>query len=149
MADLTLTGTKVNVCHERDLVNNVLAAVAITGGQVCYVVAATGKANLASAAAASTAQVGGLAIPTKQSGSSGGVGQPVALAQDAEVEGFDLSGLAYWAPIYLSNNAGKLADAAGTVSVVVGRVIPTTELDASGNPRKLLRFRVPFNTVAS
>ena len=38
--------------------------------------------------------------------------------------GFALTALAYDAIVYLSDTDKKLADAAGTVSTIVGRVIP-------------------------
>lgn len=42
------------------------------------------------------------------------------------LEGFALSALAYDAAVYLSDTDKTLADGAGTVSKVVGRVIPAT-----------------------
>ncbi len=40
------------------------------------------------------------------------------------IDGFALTALAYDAIVYLSDTDKKLADAAGTVSTIVGRVIP-------------------------
>jgi uncharacterized protein with beta-barrel porin domain len=42
------------------------------------------------------------------------------------VDGFALTALAYDAIVYLSDTDKTLADAAGTVSTIVGRVIPAT-----------------------
>lgn len=42
------------------------------------------------------------------------------------VDGFALTALAYNAAVYLSDTDKTLADAAGTVSTTVGRVIPAT-----------------------
>ena len=42
------------------------------------------------------------------------------------MDGFDVSALAWDADIYLSDTDGRIADAAGTVSTKVGRVIPGT-----------------------
>lgn len=49
-----------------------------------------------------------------------------------EVDGFDLDGLDYDDPVYLSDT-GTLADAAGTIALEIGRVVPgtATQLGAS------------------
>jgi hypothetical protein len=148
VANLTVTPAKVGVAWADARLRNRLAGVAINGGDAC-VVNSSGLAVLSNSGAAGTSQFNGIAIPTKNSGYSAGVGQAVELIEEGEVEGFDLSGLAYEAPVYLSDTAGKLADAAGTKSVVVGRVVPTSERDASGNPRKLLYVHRPYNTVVT
>ena len=54
------------------------------------------------------------------------------------IEGFDLAALAYDAVVYLSDTDKKLADAAGTVSTVVGRVIPATATTTGTAYDKLL-----------
>lgn len=43
--------------------------------------------------------------------------------------GYDVSGLNYDDPVYLSNTAGTLSSAAGDNSVVVGRVVSVTDPD--------------------
>ena len=55
------------------------------------------------------------------------------------IDGFDLSGMNYDAPVYLSDTNKKLDTAAGTVSTVVGRVEagPCTTLGTAAD--KLLR----------
>lgn len=56
---------------------------------------------------------------------TGGIAGEAATAISAgEVAGFDLSGLNFGAPVYASDTDKTLADAAGTVSTVVGRVYP-------------------------
>jgi hypothetical protein len=52
-------------------------------------------------------------------------GQPVTAVRRGTLDGFTFS-QAYDAAIYLSDTDGTLADAAGTVSTVVGRVVPGT-----------------------
>ena len=42
---------------------------------------------------------------------------------NGEMDGFDLSGLAFGADVFLSNTVGAIADVAGTTSKTVGRVI--------------------------
>ena len=58
-----------------------------------------------------------------------GAGQPVDVMVRGHIAGFDFTSQAYDTTLYLSNTAGLLADAAGTVSVVVGRVLPLTDKD--------------------
>jgi hypothetical protein len=48
----------------------------------------------------------------------------VAGEAKGEVAGFDLSALSFGASVYASNTDKALADAAGTVSTVVGKVYP-------------------------
>lgn len=50
-------------------------------------------------------------------------GEPVTAVRRGVLDGFTFS-QAYNAPIYVSDTDGRLADAAGTASKVVGRVIP-------------------------
>jgi hypothetical protein len=54
-------------------------------------------------------------------------GQPVPVLVRGVVFGFTVSGLAYDAAVYVSDTAGSLADAAGTTSLVAGRVVPLTD----------------------
>lgn len=50
-------------------------------------------------------------------------GEPVTAVRRGVLDGFTFS-QAYNAPIYISDTDGRLGDAAGTASKVVGRVIP-------------------------
>lgn len=53
------------------------------------------------------------------------VGQAITVLREGIVDvGEALAALAIGAPVYLSDTDGTLADTAGTVSVVVGRVVP-------------------------
>jgi hypothetical protein len=49
------------------------------------------------------------------------------LMREGDLAGWDLSGLNYDAAAYLSNTPGALADAAGTVTALVGRVAGLTD----------------------
>lgn len=67
------------------------------------------------------------------------VGQAVTVVRDGLLDvGDALDALAFGAPVYLSDTDGTLADAAGTVSVIVGRVVPG---HGSLTADKLLRVR--------
>lgn len=59
-------------------------------------------------------------------------------------DGYDLSGLAFNAPVYLSNTLGELADAAGTVAVVVGRVTSVRATTFGSVPDKILKVVAPI-----
>jgi hypothetical protein len=120
MADIASTAAQVEPVVVGDAeIRTAIAAVAITKGQAVYINSA-GKAALSNAGAAGTAKFRGMALETV------GAGQAVSIMRKGEVAGFDLSGMAYDDPVYLSNTAGALGTAAGTVSVVIGRVVPLT-----------------------
>lgn len=126
MADLTLTEAQIGMVDPSKAITiQGIAAAAITAGTPFYINATTGKATAADASAAGTAGVRGIAT------TSVGAGSPVTGLRKGGLYGFDLSGEDYDAAIYLSDTAGKLADAAGTVSVVVGRVLPLTDQSAT------------------
>jgi hypothetical protein len=119
MADIALVAANVGRSHKTgEEVFSFTAGVAITRGQAVYFVTSTGKLALADASAAGTAQFRGIALQTAQ------IGQPVDVIMRGFVSGFTISGLAYEALVYLSDTAGALANAAGTVTVPAGRVLP-------------------------
>jgi len=65
-------------------------------------------------------------------------GMPVTAVRRGVLDGFAF-GQAYDAPIYVSDTDGRLGDAAGTVNVVAGRVIPGAgELNGSAFAKLLL-----------
>lgn len=73
-------------------------------------------------------------------------GETVTAVRKGRLDGLNLDGLAYNAPVYVAD-AGGLADAAGTVATVnAGRVIPGRANLPSGNADKLLE--VDFQSVA-
>ena len=70
---------------------------------------------------------------------TGGVsGEPATAIYAGEIAGFDLSGLAFGATVYLSDTDKTLADAAGTVSTAIGKVYPGL---ASTTFDKILKVR--------
>lgn len=122
MADLTSTAEQVRLVQvDNSEFYSVIASVAITAGQVVYFNTSTGKADLADASVAGTATARGVALRTV------GAGQAVTIVKRGKVAGFDLSAQSYDDEIFLSDTAGALADAAGTVSVSCGRVVPSSE----------------------
>lgn len=98
--------------------------------------AADGRVTPANGSGAGEATFEGIAV-----NKSTRIGEAITVVRDGLLDvGNALSALAIGALVYLSNTDGTLADAAGTVSVVVGKVVP-----AWGNPPsgadKLLRVR--------
>ena len=117
--------TGVNVHLIDDTMNerySVVVTEAVTNGQVGYVLS-TGKYGVADANAAGKQQARGLFI--EAAGANGGS----TLLKRGRVGGFDLSALAYDALVYLSDTAGALDTAAGTMSVTIGRVVPMSDSD--------------------
>lgn len=116
MTDITILSTGIaEVFADKNDVFDMIAAEAITAGQPVYQTTA-GKAGIADANASGKQQARGLALYDCAAG------KPCACLRKGYVSGFDLSGVAYDGPVFLSDTVGKLADAAGTLSVNVGRV---------------------------
>lgn len=117
MADITLTTAnkvEVVVCIEKIML---VAAEAIVAGAAVRIDTTTGKATNANGTTAGEARVIGIAAKTVASG------MPVTVIKQGIMDGFVLAG-DYDDDVFLSDTDGTLADAAGTVSKVVGRIIP-------------------------
>ena len=94
---------------------------------------ANGKWVPAQGTTAPNARAYGIALRTVKAG------QALTVLKTGTVEGVDVSALAYDAPVYLSDTAGRLDTVAGTVSVVVGRVVAAHGHERiGGTPSKLL-----------
>lgn len=112
-----------------------VCSVAITAGQAVILDATTGTLAQAAAAAAGTAGVIGIALE------SGQIGDTITFLTQGIIDlGLDvLTTLSFGAAVYAANAGGALDSAAGTVSVVVGRVYPGR---ASSPNDKLLRVHL-------
>jgi hypothetical protein len=121
MADLAYTAAKVRNASPvgQSEVWDIIAGVAIEAGQGVYI-NSSGLGALADASAAGTAVCIGVALNDAQ------IGQVVAVLHKGFVEGFTLS-QAYQTLIFVSDTAGDFADAAGTVTAPVGRVMPASD----------------------
>lgn len=116
MTDLTIASTGLReVFADRNDTFDMIAVEAITAGQPIYQTAA-GKAGIADANASGKQQARGIALYDT------GIGKPVACLRKGYLAGYVLTGVAYDGVVYLSDTAGKLADAAGTLEVRLGRV---------------------------
>lgn len=119
MADLVLTADRIRPLDENAIIFPMIAAEAITPGQIVYQTSA-GKAGVADANDAGKQQARGVAM------NGGGAGQEIDVLVFGRVGGFTIS-QAYDARLFLSDTAGAVADAAGTMTVPVGRVVPLTD----------------------
>lgn len=135
MADIAVTATRVAAVHpQRATIYDFEAAEAITAGQAVYVLT-TGKVGVADANAAGKQQFRGIALNSAPAG--GGV----SVLKSGYIWGFTVSALNGDALVYLSDTAGALADAAGTMSVSVGRVVAIPEV---GGPVKALHVEADW-----
>jgi hypothetical protein len=116
MADITRTKEKIAVVYPHKAeIDNGIAGAAIEAGQPLYI-DSNGKYQPADANGSGTVQFRGIALETVASG------QPIAILVRGELYGYTFS-QAYDAAIYVSNSVGELADAAGSTSLQVGRVV--------------------------
>lgn len=144
MAAVTYTAAKIApVFPDKAVIRTYIAGVTITKGQPVYIIAASGLLGLADAnAGAEQEQFRGIAL------NGGGAGQAIDVLQDGEVYGFTLSGN-YNTPVYVANNVGEYEDVAagggGGVTVIVGRVVPLADKDAT----KVLRVFTNWSTAWS
>jgi hypothetical protein len=116
MADITRTASKIAVVYpEKAEIDNGVAAAALEAGQPVYI-DSNGKYALADANGSGTDKFRGIALETVAAG------QPVSVLVRGELYGYTLSG-AYDSLAYVSNSVGELADAAGSTSLTVGRVV--------------------------
>lgn len=130
MADLALSVSgRLRIVES--IVQNTLPVTSCTTGDAVQIDGTTGKFTKADAGSAGNADIYGVLAAA-----DGNVA--VTAIRKGVVDGFDLSGLSYWVPVYLSDTAGKLADAAGTVSKVVGYVMPVFDNRVGASPRKVL-----------
>jgi len=116
MSDITRDKTLISIVDPSKCeIDNGVAAAAIEAGQPVYI-DSNGKYNLADANDAAADQFRGIALETVAAN------QPVSVLVRGELYGYTLSG-AYDSAAYVSNTAGELADAAGTTSLAVGKVV--------------------------
>jgi hypothetical protein len=138
MTDIVVTAAQVRrVEASNDVVVNLIAGATITPGMAVILDATTGKVAGADGGATGTAQVIGIALD------DAAAGQGVSVLMQGKIAGFTLAGN-YYSRVYLSDTGtgtGVLADSAGTVSVVVGRVWPVTD----GSGTKLLYVSTVIN----
>lgn len=104
---------------------------AITAGAPVKINTTSGKFTNANGSSAPEARVYGIATRTVAAG------MPLTAGRKMVMDGFMLPG-DYDAPVYVADTDGRLGDAAGTVSVVVGRIIPAQAMALGTAYDKLL-----------
>lgn len=119
MADLVVTAAQVARAHDNAEIFNGLAAETITAGQLVYLTS-SGTYGVADANVAGKQQARGIALE------GAAAGQAFSFIKRGPVAGFTIS-QAYDARLFLSDTAGALADAAGTLSVPCGRVMALSD----------------------
>lgn len=127
MADIAVTATRVAMVFPHFAERySFIASTTITAGAAVYLIASStgaGTLALADASSAGTANPVGIAL------NGGGAGQAIDVLKRGHVAGFTFT-QDYFVPIYLSDtNTGILADAAGSTSKIVGRVVPMSNSD--------------------
>lgn len=116
MADIALTSAQVRAINPDEAeFHNAEAGEALTKGDIVYFNTA-GKAIKADGSAAGTANARGVAMETV------GSGQAVSILKRGLCAGFTVAALNADVQVFISDTAGKLADAGGTVAVPAGRV---------------------------
>ena len=137
MANFDLvTASTVHAAEQPILQRTLVAAEAITAGAPVYITTA-GKFGVADANDNAKDDPYGIALRTVAAG------QPVTAVRRGTMEGWDFGSTAYWAPVYLSNDVGRLGDSAGSTSVVMGKVVPALAVSLGESPDKLLEVDVP------
>lgn len=120
MTVIAVTAAQVGrIRPDDDEVMDVIAAEAVTAGQAAYQLT-TGRFGLADANAAGRQQFRGVFL---KNAAAGGV---VPVLKRGMVYGLGVSAMNGDAPLYLSDTAGALDDAAGTMTVIAGRVMTLT-----------------------
>lgn len=121
MTAIVVTAANVGVIDPtKSVIKSYMAGATITKGQAVYL-ATTGLAGVADGNGSGTKQFRGVALAGVSAGES------VDVLEDGELYGYTLAALDYDVPVYLSDTAGAFDTAAGTVTVVCGRVAPLTD----------------------
>jgi hypothetical protein len=124
MADIALTAAQIRPVYPNStstLIRAGTALVDITIGQSVYIDPTTGKLGVCDANVSGHEQFAGIALRTAAAG------ETFNRLVRGEIYGFTISGLNYAAILYQSDTAGALADAAGTKTVNVGKVVPIND----------------------
>lgn len=111
--------------------------VAVSAGSTYYV---DTSGNWAVANATNTTLSAGPHVALR----SANKGEYATMLRTGDMDGYDLTSLAYNAPVYLQDTGG-LGTTAGTTSVVLGRVRPANAAVPAGSaPDKVLRLHAPL-----
>lgn len=121
MADLSITAADVRIVRvdEGGMLPDGPANEALNAGEAVRIDATTGKYTPGNATTTTENAVRGIAANTADYANA-----TISVVKKGILDvGDALDALNYGVPVYLSDTDGTLADAAGTTSVVVGRVV--------------------------
>ena len=136
MANINLvTANRVRIVGAPKVQKTLPAAEVIVAGAPVRI-DTTGKFTNANGTTATEAAAYGVA------GRTVAAGEALTAVREGLLDGFDLSG-AYWSAVYLSDTDGRLGDTAGTVSTLVGRVVPAWGQNLGTAADKLIEVRFP------
>jgi hypothetical protein len=117
MADIVVTEAAVAVIFPlKAEIHTVILEAAASAGEVIYFTA-TGGGAIADANDAGLQQARGLCL------TSGGIGQAVNILKKGHCAGFTLATQTPDDQVFLTDTAGAVGDAAGTMTVPIGRVV--------------------------
>lgn len=123
MADIVVTAAKFGLVDpDSSTLFDGIATETVTKGQPVYQTT-SGKFGVADANVANKQQVRGIAIQ------DAAAGQGITMLVKGPASGFTLTSQSYDDPVFLSDTAGSLADAAGTLEVPVGVVAAMADKD--------------------
>jgi predicted RecA/RadA family phage recombinase len=127
VANLTRIKAEVAIVYpDGNIIRDYVAAVAIEAGQPVYI-DSNGKVALSDANDAAAEHFRGIALKDVAAGQA----VSVMISGWLAGTGAGCTALAYDAIVYVSNDVGELADAAGGTSLQVGRVVPVADKDKS------------------
>lgn len=137
MADIAVTAKSVAVTQPKwaeiyDFLFD--PAAAVTVGQTVYLTTA-GLVATSDANGSGTTQAIGIVVNIR--------GRAASVCRKGFIAGFTVSGMAYGASIFTSNTAGSVADAAGAIAAVVGRVMCAPD----STKTKIAYFDFPWATA--
>lgn len=143
MAHVVVTTTaRVEVVESIEQLTSI-AAESITPGMIVRLDTSNGKFTAANGSSAAEARVYGVAVGTH----TVIAGLPVTAVRRGVLDGFTLTDQAWDCAIYADDTDGMIGDAAGTVSVEIGRVIPSLANLAGVALGKMLYVAVGANTT--
>lgn len=138
MAAIAVTADQVAAVYPLEAdIRNYVAAAAITAGQPVYITSA-GAVGVADGNDSGKEQVEGIAL------NAAAAGQTLSVLRAGECYGFTLTG-AYDSQVYLSDTAGGLDTAAGTMTVRVGRVVMMNDADKTKVLEVFKRPAIPWS----
>lgn len=136
--EVALTAARIAVVdiHNAEI-HSFQAEAALTEGVALYFVAANGTVGIADANDSGKEQFRGISLQAVAAG------ETVEVLKRGRVYGYTVSGLTFDDPIYLSDTAGSLSTAVGTMTVNCARVVVLNDKDLT----KVLYIDANWNRI--